>query len=508
MWLKKTSLKRKLLVIILFTSLTCVLLTSAAITYFGIYNIKQKMIEDLDITANITANRISSFLQFPNEDNSAAIRNSLDALSGDMTRSCVYTASIIDEPAFFTSVIREKDNKRTTCPDVKNVVNNIGKTYFFKDRLQTYVEIRFKDADVVGYMFLESDLREIEGFINDQLMTVAIVILAVSLISYFLATFLQRTISAPIKHLVETTRKVSDQKDYTIRAQNFLYGEDVNRNEISVLIDAFNSMLSEVEERRQMLLKKNQELVKAKDAAESANRAKSQFLANISHELRTPLNAVIGFSDIIMREMLGPIENKKYLEYSKDINDSGEHLLHIINDILDLSKAEAGKLEPVLREISVRKTVDECINLISERAQNAEINVSADIIQGMPPLVVDRVMFKRIMMHLLSNAVKFTNKGGMITIKSEVAKGSDGVTDVFTVEVKDTGIGMSVMDIERAFNSFVQLDGGLNRRYDGTGLGLPICKKFMDLHGGSIRLESEQGKGTSAILTFISRRQV
>jgi signal transduction histidine kinase len=219
-------------------------------------------------------------------------------------------------------------------------------------------------------------------------------------------------------------------------------------------------MLAEVEERRQMLLRKNQELVKAKDAAESANRAKSQFLANISHELRTPLNAVIGFSDILMKEMLGPIDNKKYLEYSKDINDSGEHLLHIINDILDLSKAEAGKLEPVLREISVRKTIEECLGVISERAAKAVINIHTEIAPNMPSLVADRVMFKRILMHLLANAVKFTNKGGNIVVTANAAKDpADEHMDVFTIEVKDTGIGMSANDLDLVFNRFTQLDG-------------------------------------------------
>ena len=502
MILKKTSLKGKLLIIILFTSFVCVSLTSAAITYFGIYNIKNKMIEDLNISAELTADRISTFLQYPSEDNERIIKTSLDSLSGDVTRSCVYKASILDEPSLFTSVIRKKNNKYQICPSVAEVVKKVGSTAFESSRLRTYKEIKFKDTGLVGYLFIETDLREIQGFINDQLRAAGIVIFAVFVLSYFLATFMQRSISRPIFHLVDITRKVSRQKDYSIRAENFLTGDDVARNEVSILIEAFNSMLEEIEERRQLLLRKNQELVKAKDAAESANRAKSQFLANISHELRTPLNAVIGFSDIIMREMLGPIENRKYIEYSKDINDSGEHLLHIINDILDLSKAEAGKLEPVLREISVRKTLEECLGVIAERAGNSNISLYTEIQEALPPMVVDRVMFKRIIMHLLSNAVKFTNKSGQIKVTANMQPDKVNKCNMFTIKVIDNGIGMGAADVEMAFKSFTQLDAGLNRKYDGTGLGLPLSKKFMELHGGKIELESELGKGTCVTLSF------
>ena len=511
MILKKTSLKGKLLIIILFTSFICVMLTSVAITYSGIYNIKHRMIVDTNVTARLVSDRIATFIRYATEDVSE-INEYLEFISsGDkrlesITRVCVYRTDILDNTVLLTSKIKPGSGKQK-CPSVEEMNEHMDEVGFSGNYLTAYREIKYKNQDVVGHLFIESNLSEIQNFIRVQMLTAAVVIMAVSLLSYFLATFMQRSISKPILTLVDTTRKVSESKDYSIRAHNFLEGEDINRNEISILIGAFNSMLEEVEERRQMLLKKNQELVKARDLAESANRAKSQFLANISHELRTPLNAVIGFSDIIMREMLGIIENKKYLEYAKDINDSGEHLLHIINDILDLSKAEAGKMEPVFREISVKKTVEECLAVIAERAAQASISLQTEIPLGLPSMVADRVMFKRILMHLLSNAVKFTNKGGTITVLAEMAKdATDPDTDIFTITVRDTGIGMSNSDVELGFSSFVQLDGGFNRKYDGTGLGLPLSKKFMELHGGKIRLESNIGVGTSAILTFFSKR--
>jgi signal transduction histidine kinase len=213
------------------------------------------------------------------------------------------------------------------------------------------------------------------------------------------------------------------------------------------------------------------------------------------------LNAIIGFSDIIKQEMLGAIENRKYTEYAKDINESGEHLLHIINDILDLTKAEAGALEPVLREISIKKTIDECVTFIAQRAQDNGIEVAVDIPNDIPPLTVDKTMFKRMIANLLSNSVKFTNRSGKITVTASM-RPYVGDKREFVIAVEDTGIGMSKSDIELAFKSFVQVDSGLNRKYEGTGLGLPLTKKLVELHGGLIELESEVGKGTKVIIKF------
>jgi signal transduction histidine kinase len=230
--------------------------------------------------------------------------------------------------------------------------------------------------------------------------------------------------------------------------------------------------------------------------AEAANRAKSEFLTNVSHELRTPLNAIIGFSEIMSKGMLGPIENAKYLEYATDISNSGHHLLALINDILDLAKIEAGKLD--LREelIDFRGVVTACFAIMKERAAVAEVQMLADLPELLPSLLVDELKLKQIVINMLSNAVKFTPRGGTIRVAAEIEGGD------LVIRIADTGIGIAPEDIQKALDPFSQIDSSLTRRYEGTGLGLPLAKRLIELHGGSLGIESAIGIGTCITLTF------
>ena len=243
-------------------------------------------------------------------------------------------------------------------------------------------------------------------------------------------------------------------------------------------------------------LKQREEALRAaREAAELANRAKSEFLANMSHELRTPLNAIIGFSEVILKEMFGPLANENYREYIKDIHDSGSHLYQLINDILDVSKAEAGKLE--LRETSVNMAdvIERCVRLVEERAQRAQVTIETRIADGTPSLIADERKLKQILINLLSNAVKFTPEGG--TVEVLAGELDDGR---FELVVKDTGIGIAADDIAIVMAPFGQVDSRLARRYEGTGLGLPLTKSLVELHGGVIDVESEVDVGTRIII--------
>ncbi len=239
------------------------------------------------------------------------------------------------------------------------------------------------------------------------------------------------------------------------------------------------------------------ELQRAREEADRANRAKSDFLAQMSHELRTPLNAILGFSEIMQHEMFGPVGNARYRDYANDIHVSGAHLLSIINDILDLAKAEAGKQELQEDRMSVVETVTACVRLMGERATNAGVGLENNVPPDLPDLHADERKVKQVLLNLLSNAVKFTPPGGRIAVDARID--DDGTMQV---EVSDTGIGMSVADIPKALAPFGQIDSRLARKYQGTGLGLPLVRALTDLHGATLNIVSAVGQGTTVVVTF------
>ncbi|MBT5778098.1 MAG: PAS domain-containing protein [Rhodospirillaceae bacterium] len=239
-----------------------------------------------------------------------------------------------------------------------------------------------------------------------------------------------------------------------------------------------------------------------REQAEHASRTKSEFLANMSHELRTPLNAIIGFSEIIKDEVLGPLGNEQYNNYAADIHDSGLHLLGLINDILDFSKAEAGKITLVDQPMDLVAALEGCARLLAPRVAGTEITIETNIQADFPRVRGDLTRIKQIILNLLSNGVKFTEQGS-VTVSAEF----DFKAGI-TVRVCDTGIGIAEEDIDQAFSLFGQVDSALSRKFEGTGLGLPLSRSMAQLHGGDLILESEVGKGTCAIITLPAERLI
>jgi signal transduction histidine kinase len=238
------------------------------------------------------------------------------------------------------------------------------------------------------------------------------------------------------------------------------------------------------------------ELSSAKEAAVAGNRAKSEFLATMSHELRTPLNAILGFSEILRSELFGPIGSVRYRDYAGNIFQSGSHLLQLINDILEMAKLDARRMELFLDAVDLQRIAEVCLNAVEPQAAKGGVRLIANLEPDLPYLHADELRMKQILLNLLSNAVKFTPGAGEVRVEGRCT--NDGVVLVVT----DTGIGIAPGDIRKALEPFGQIRGTSSVKHEGTGLGLPLAKRLTELQGGTLSLESEAGKGTRITLFF------
>jgi signal transduction histidine kinase len=249
------------------------------------------------------------------------------------------------------------------------------------------------------------------------------------------------------------------------------------------------------------LRRAEQRAIAAKDAAEAASRAKSDFLANMSHELRTPLNAIIGYSEAIVARLFGPI-GARYAEYAGDIHASGQHLLQIIGDLLDLAKIEAGRMEIAEERLDLRALAEDSLRMMRERAERAGLAMTIACSARDAALVGDGRAIRQMLLNLLSNAIKFTASGGTVT--ASIADAPEGG---LALVVADTGIGMAVHEIPKALEPFGQISGPMSRRHQGTGLGLPLVRSFAELHQAAMAIESRPGLGTRVSITFPPARR-
>jgi signal transduction histidine kinase len=249
------------------------------------------------------------------------------------------------------------------------------------------------------------------------------------------------------------------------------------------------------------LSERERSILAAKEAAEQASRSKTKFLANMSHELRTPLNAIIGFSDMMALAIHGPMGAPAYEQYAADINGSAKHLLSIINDILDIAKIEAGRLDLIDEETPVASLCDVALRLMQERAHEHGVELRFEPGPNLPNAMVDQRAMRQVLLNLLSNAVKFTKAGGEVTLRAQLSMDNE-----LLLQVCDTGIGMREEDLHRVLEPFVQVENELTRQYDGTGLGLSLSKQLVELHGGRIGIVSKPNFGTTVTVYLPASR--
>lgn len=495
------SIKSKLIGIILLVSILTLGTGFTLVIINNIETFKEDMLNNILVNARLFGDNCVTAMVFEDKKGAAEILQKLETIPSIMN------GYVYDESGDLFAVYNRSGNK-IIPPRL-----NEKPAAEFKGKYLHVVQPVIYQGQKYGTIYLRASTVVLDNKIKNYLITMMSLMVGLMLLSYFLAHKLQKILSGPILKLVNVTKKISKKADFSVRV------EKEGNDEIGALYDGFNEMMEQIQMRRQErdkaeeelrnhqehledlvknrtseLEEKTLELEQANRRLKEADRLKSIFLASMSHELRTPLNSIIGFTGIILQGMSGEINEEQRKQLTM-VKNSSNHLLSLINDLLDISKIESGKVELSLEEFGFNEVVEEVVDAFSPKISEKGLEFSMDIPEGIQ-LFSDRRRVKQVFMNLVSNAIKFTDQGS-VKISGGILKDK-----ILEVRVTDTGIGIKKEDLNKLFKPFQQIDASLTKRYEGTGLGLHLTKKLVALLGGNISAKSEYSKGSEFTFTL------